>query len=230
MRLVFLRAEVDRAAGGSRLDYIDDAVDGVLRRHFEWRHARDMQILGTNAERNPLSEGHSDRLMQRNRQGQTERRALQHHLSLVAGSHLDIEQVNAWRADEERHELVARPRIEIVPGANLLDRAVAHDGDAVPERHCLRLVVGHVDARSPFGAMQGQHVLPRLIAELGIEIREWFVVEVDGGVTYHRARQRHSLPFAATQLARLPLQQMVDAECAGGLIREWPDLLPRSVS
>ena len=78
--------------------------------------------------------------------------------------------------------------------------------------------------------MQGQHVLPRLVAELGIEVRERFVVEVDGGVTHHRPRQRHPLPFAAAQLARLPLEQMVDAECAGGLIDARPDLLPRRVS
>ena len=77
--------------------------------------------------------------------------------------------------------------------------------------------------------MQGQHVLPRLVAELGIEVRERLVVEVDGGIAHHRPRQRHPLPFAAAQLTRLALEQMVDAEGPGRLIHTRPDLLPRSV-
>ena len=78
--------------------------------------------------------------------------------------------------------------------------------------------------------MQGQHVLPRLIAQLGIEVRERLVIEVDGGIAHHRPRQRHPLPFAAAQLTRLSPQQMVDAEGAGRLSHTRPDLLPRSAS
>ena len=44
-------------------------------------------------------------------------------------------------------EQVHRPRVERLRRVDLLDAAVAHDGDALPERHRLDLVVRDVDGR-----------------------------------------------------------------------------------
>ena len=110
-----MRAEVDRAADRGRLDHVDDPMDGVLRRHLEWRRPRDMQILGSNAERDPLPEVLGDRSMQR--LGRVNVNAGLGRTTLtVAGSHLDVEQVDAWRADEKGDEPIAWPRIEILSG------------------------------------------------------------------------------------------------------------------
>ena len=64
---------------------------------------------------------------------------------VVVGRGLD--EVHRRRADERGDEEVRRPRVERLRRVDLLDAAVAHDGDALAERHRLDLVVGHVDRR-----------------------------------------------------------------------------------
>ncbi len=55
--------------------------------------------------------------------------------------------VHRRRADELRHEQVARVVVELHRRADLLDAAVLQHDDAVGERHRLDLVVGDVDHR-----------------------------------------------------------------------------------
>ena len=58
-----------------------------------------------------------------------------------------LHEVHRRGADESRDEEIVRRVIEALRHVDLDDPAVAHDGDAVAERHRLRLVVRDVDAR-----------------------------------------------------------------------------------
>src|SRR6185503_202135 len=65
-----------------------------------------------------------------------------------------IDEVHRGRADERRHEEVGRILVEPLRRVDLDNPAVPHDGDALAERHRLRLVVGDIDARDGKAGVQ----------------------------------------------------------------------------
>ena len=53
--------------------------------------------------------------------------------------------------------------------------------------------------------------LARRGAELRVEVGEGLIEQKHGGLTHDGARQRHPLPLATRELARLPAEQFPDA-------------------
>ena len=88
-----------------------------------------------------------------------------------------VDEVHRGRADERRHEEVGRILVETLRRVDLDDPAVAHDGDALAERHRLRLVVGDVDARDREAGVQLRERGAHPDAELRVEVRERLVHE-----------------------------------------------------
>src|SRR4051794_4284977 len=192
-RLAFNRAEADRAAGGSGLYYVDDTLVSVFRRHVQRRGPWWVEMLGSNAEDHRATGVRDEGLVPGLGKGQVEVGAGNGEL-IVCVQQLGVEEVDARRTEEEGNETITWVLIELRPGADLLDGAVTHDRDAVAEGHGLGLIVRDIDARFRPGTVERQHVLPRLIAQLGVEVGERFVIEIDVGVTHHCPREGNALP------------------------------------
>ncbi len=110
---------------------------------------------------------------------------------------LHVDEVHRRAADEAGNELVDRPLVEILGRADLLQDAEVHDGDAVAHRHCLDLVVGHVDDRGAKALVQARDLGSRLHAELGIEVGQRLVHQEHGRLAHDRAAQGDALSLAA---------------------------------
>ena len=67
----------------------------------------------------------------------------------------------------------------VLRGADLLDEAVAHDDDAVTERHGLRLVVGDVDECGVDAGAELDDLSAHLVTELGVEVGQRLVHQQD---------------------------------------------------
>ena len=128
------------------------------------------------------------------------------------------QEVHRRAADEAGDEAVRGPAVDLVRGADLLEDALVEHGDAVPERQRLHLVVGDVDHRRADASVQALELRARLDAELGVEVRERLVEEVDVRVPRERARERDALPLAAGELVRLAVEQRLAAREPGGLL------------
>src|SRR5882762_647813 len=68
---------------------------------------------------------------------------------------LDPQKTHGRAADESGDVHVGRPIVNILRATDLDDHPVIHHRDAIRHRHCLRLVVRHVDGRRPNAIMQG---------------------------------------------------------------------------
>src|SRR5258707_13154665 len=149
---------------------------------------------------------------------------------VVAGFlNINLEEIDTGRADKKCDKLAARQVVEFGAGANLLDFAVVHDRDAITQRHGLGLIVRDINAWLPFGAVQQENILARLVAQLGVEIGQWLIEQIYVGVSHHAARQSHTLALAATELAWLALEQVINAEHLRRLRHALTDLLARRV-
>ena len=96
------------------------------------------------------------------------------------------------------------------------------DHDTIAHRHCLYLVVGHVDRGRADPLLEKFEFLARRRAQLGIEIREWLIQQEDRRFAHNRPRQRHPLPLASRELPGLTVQELADTEQRSGPI----DFLP----
>ena len=115
--------------------------------------------------------------------------------------HLAIEQVAD--AQEAGHEVGRGPLVQLLRWSELLDAAVAHDGDAIRHRHRLLLVVGDEDEGDPDLALDPLQLHLHLLAQLQVERAERLVEEQHLGVVDERARERDALLLPAGQLVRL---------------------------
>ena len=97
-------------------------------------------------------------------------------------------------------------------GADLVDTALIENSDAVPQAHGLGLIMGDVDGGGAKAALKLLQFVTRGITQLGIEIRQGLVEKKDHRLTHHRARKRHALAFAARQLTRLPVKEVLNTE------------------
>src|SRR5438105_3009870 len=121
-------------------------------------------------------------------------------------------EVHRGRADEARDEGVHRPVVELPRRADLLEAPVAEDGDAMPERHRLGLVVRDVDRRDREVRLERRDVGAHLHAQLRVEVRERLVHqehlrEADDGTPH-----RDPLPLAAGELSRLAVEVLLEPE------------------
>ena len=94
----------------------------------------------------------------------------------------------------------------------LLKQPVLHDGDAVSHGHRLDLVVRDVERRDPELALQRCDLGSRGDAKLRIEVRERLVHQEDARLADDRAAHRDPLALPARELARLPLEEVLDVE------------------
>ena len=136
----------------------------------------------------------------------------------------DVDEVHGRRADEAGHELVGGPAVELHRLADLLDPAVLHDHDAVAQRHRLDLVVGDVDGRRLQPIVQLLELDAHLHAQLGVEVGQRLVEQEHLRVADDGPADRDALALAARELARLALEQLLDAEDLGGVLHALLDL------
>ena len=140
-----------------------------------------------------------------------------------------LKEVHLRRADEAGDEEVCRMVEDLLRRADLLDEAVAHDDDAVAERHCLGLVVGDVDERGVDLVAQLDDLGAHLVAELGVEVGQRLVHQEDLRVPDDGAADGDTLPLAAGQRLRLAVEVLGDIEDLGGLTDLAVDLRLRGL-
>src|SRR5438105_2890828 len=149
----------------------------------------------------------------------------------AAGSveRLGRDEVHRRRADEARHEEVARARVQLLRRSRLLEHSLVHHDDAVAHRHRLDLVVGDVDRRRAEPLLELEDLRARRHAQLGVEVRERLVHQERLGLAHDRAAERHALALPARELLRLTLQELVEVEDLRRFAHPPVDLLPRHV-
>ena len=81
-----------------------------------------------------------------------------------------------------------------------------------------------VDGRRLQAVVQPLELDAHLDAELRVEVGERLVEQEDLGMAHNRAADRDALPLAAGELARLALEQFLDAQDLGGLADPLGDL------
>ena len=110
------------------------------------------------------------------------------------------------------HEEVLRPVVERLGDVELLQDAVAHDGDAVAERHRLDLVVRDVDRRHLEVALDARDLGPHLDAQLRVEVRQGLVHQECPRLAHDRPAHGHALALAARERPRPLAQDVLEAE------------------
>ena len=108
------------------------------------------------------------------------RAALRRHLDMLRahanrrrvalGGFGAFDEVHFRRADEPRHELIARVAVELQRAAHLLNHARLEDDDLVGHRHRLHLIVGDVDHRRGELLVQLRDFHPHPHAQGGVEV------------------------------------------------------------
>ena len=113
---------------------------------------------------------------------------------------------------------LARPVVELERRADLLDQAVVHDDDLVGHGHGLDLVVGDVDGRGLQPLVQLLDLGAHLHAQLGVEVGQRLVEQEHLRVAHDGAAHGDALALAAGELARIAVEQRVEAEDLGGAL------------
>ena len=108
-------------------------------------------------------------------------------------------EVHRRRADELGDEEVHRPVVEPLGHVELLQDAVAHDGDPFAERHRLGLVVRHVDRGHGEVPLDPRDLGPHLDAQLRVEVRQRLVHQERLRLAHDRPAHRDALALAARQ-------------------------------
>ncbi len=113
----------------------------------------------------------------------------------VAARRACVDQVRG--AQEVGDELGARRVVELDGVAELIDPAVAHDGDRVGHRHRLLLVVRYVHERDADIALDVAQLELELLAQPQVERSERLVEQQRARTIDERASERHALLLAA---------------------------------
>ena len=116
-------------------------------------------------------------------------------------------EVHRRRADEAGDEQVDRVLVQRLRGVDLLEHALAHDGDPVAHRHRLGLVVGDVDRRDAEVVLDAGDLGPHLHAQLGVEVRQRLVHQERLRVAHDGPAHRDPLALAAGQRLGLAGEQ-----------------------
>ena len=173
--------------------------------------AAGIEVVGAEAEGDPVAGGDAAAELARQR----ERDAVaEGEAAVVDGG---LAQVHRRRADEAGDVAGGGALEDLVGGAGLLDIAVAHDDDAVGQRHRLDLVVGDVDDGGRDLGVQLLDLGAHLGAQLGVEVGERLVEEEDVGVAHDGAAHGDALALAAGELRGAAVHERLEAEDGGGL-------------
>ena len=139
----------------------------------------------------------------------------------------DFREVHRRRADEAGDEAVRRAVVELERLADLLHDAVLHHHDAVAERHRLDLVVSDVNGGGLQPDVQALELHAHLHAQLRVEVRQRLVEQEHLRMAHDGAPDRDALPLPAGELARLAVEQRLDAQHGGRLTHAARDLVLR---
>ena len=140
-----------------------------------------------------------------------------------------VNEVHGRRADEAGDESGLRASEHVIGRTDLFDQPVAHDDDAVGERHRLDLVVGDIDDGRRHARVQELDLGAHLRAELRVEVRKRLVEQEHLGLAHDRPSHRHSLPLAAGKLGGLAVEEIAEMKDLGGLGHARLDLRLRTL-
>ena len=172
----------------------------------------DAQMLRPDAERQPAV------AVDRPGQGVPQRqgRGLQHPRPPAAPRRLqdglDRHQVHRRVADEAGDEGGGRAAIDLERRGVLHHLSRLHHRHPRGQRHRLGLVMGDVDRGHADVALQVVQEGPRLQPQLGVEVGERLVEQIDLRRVHQGPGQRGALLLAAGDLRRQPVQQMADLQ------------------
>ena len=141
-----------------------------------------------------------------------------------------LDEVHRGRSDEGGDEDVLRAVVEILRRVDLLEKAVAHDGDPLAERHRLDLVVRHVHRRHVEPLVQPGQLGPHPDPQLGVEVGERLVHQECGRLAHDRAPHRHPLALPARERARAALEQVLEPEQLRDLVDALVDHVLRHLA
>ena len=141
-----------------------------------------------------------------------------------------LDEVHRRRADEGRDEEIDRLVVEHLGLVHLLDRPVAHDRHALPERHRLDLVVGDVDGRHAETLVQARELGAHPDAQLRVEVRERLVHQERGRLAHDRPSHRDPLALAAGESGRPAVEEVLEPEHGRHLVDALPDLALRHLA
>jgi hypothetical protein len=97
-------------------------------------------------------------------------------------------------------EQPGRSVIQVLRRSRLDDTAIAHQRNPVREAQGLLLIVGDIQRRGPQPFLQSAEFAPHLLAQLGIEIRQWLIEQQQLGVPDDGPGQCHTLLLTTRQL------------------------------
>ena len=134
--------------------------------------------------------------------------------------------ISGWPSDA-RHERVGGPPPDLLRRADLDQPALAQHRDAVPERQRLLVVVRDIEGRGVRHRAELFELGPHRRAQLGVEVAQRLVEQVDvRGPDQHPA-QRDPLPLPVGQLTGKALEQVVDSQRGGHLVDAFGALASR---
>ena len=106
--------------------------------------------------------------------------------------------------------------VDFVRGSFLLDVALVHDDDPRGHGHRFGLVVGDVDCRSLQLVHEADDLAPHLDPELGVQVRQGLVHEIEGAFFHDGPPEGDALHLAAAQLPRVAVEVGPKGKEAGG--------------
>src|SRR5262252_3606492 len=174
--------------------------------HFRWKRAiamlmGDLDLLGPYADRDLLARLVA--VLDADRQGVT----LDIDLPL---SHPSPQHIHRRRADELRHEYVARVLVDHHRGIDLQQATVTHHRSAIAHAQGLDLVMGDVHGGRPGLVQQPLQLRTHLQAEQGVQVAERLVHQDHRRLHHQRPRHGHALALPAAQLGREAVQEARD--------------------
>jgi type 1 glutamine amidotransferase len=199
--------------------------DGDLRvQHGVRGWAGGAEGLGADAERQRLTHERQQPVAVRGVHGEAVV-AFVEQQPVALADELPLEEVHRRRADETRDEAVRGVLVDVVGRRALVEQPVFHHHDAVAQRHGLFLVMRDVDRRRLHLPMQALQFGAHSDAQLRVQVRERLVEQKGLRLPDDRAPDRDALPLPARQGPRPAVEQLLDAEDAGGLLHPAVDLL-----
>src|SRR5579871_5622080 len=126
-------------------------------------------------------------------------------------------------ADEAGDEGIGRAVVELARRADLLDAAVAHDGDPVREDQRLALIMRHIDRGAAMLVVQPAELQLHGLPQLAIERAERFVHQQNIGLDDEGARERDPLLLASGELADGARRESIQLQQGKGAVHPGAD-------
>ena len=128
-----------------------------------------------------------------------------------------LNQIHRRAADKACDKGIGGVGIDLIRGADLLDRALVHDDDPVGQCHRLDLVMRHIDRGDFQLALQMLDLHPHAGAQLGVKVRQRFIHQEHLRRAHHGAGKGGALALATRQSAGFAIQIAAQFHHIGGL-------------